>query len=191
MGKGLPTDFGNHYDLPHIPIWNMELYVLRHAIAEERDSERFPDDSLRPLTDRGREKMRRIAAGIKRLGVEFDEILSSRYVRARQTAEIVAEVYSFRRKIGRIELLEPDRDPKDLIRMLKQKYRKADSLMLVGHEPHLGHLISELLLGKTRLQLTLKKGGLCKVSWDTKPRGARPTLEWFLTPKQLRLLAAG
>ena len=167
----------------------MDLYLLRHAIAEERDPDRYPDDRLRPLTDRGREKMFRIAAGIRRFEVVFDEILSSRYVRARQTAEIVAEVYSFPRKIGLIKPLEPDQDPKDLIRMIQKRYRKGKSLLLVGHEPHLGRFISELLVGRSRLQLTFKKGGLCKVSWKTASRAESPTLEWFLTPKQLRRIA--
>ena len=68
----------------------MELYILRHAIAVERGSPGFEEDSTRPLTPAGEGKMRQIAKGMRALSVDPDLILSSPYVRARQTAEIVA-----------------------------------------------------------------------------------------------------
>ncbi len=68
----------------------MNLYIVRHAIAVDEGTADF-EDSQRPLTDKGRRKMRQIAKGLRALGVEFDLILSSPYLRAQETAEILAE----------------------------------------------------------------------------------------------------
>ena len=69
----------------------MELYLVRHAIAEERDPRRWPDDAQRPLSERGRARFARAAAGLRTLGVEVDLLLSSPYARAWATAEILSE----------------------------------------------------------------------------------------------------
>ncbi len=85
----------------------MELYLLRHAIAEEPSSARYSDDSLRPLTQEGIEKMRQAATGAKKLEIEIDLILSSPFVRAKQTAEIFAESFAATKKINLTPHLEP------------------------------------------------------------------------------------
>ena len=84
--------------------------------------------------------MRQIAKGLRNLGVEFDLILSSPYVRARETAEIVADVFKMKKKIAFSESLIPMADPELLIPEVNEKY-SVDSIALVGHEPHLSTLI--------------------------------------------------
>ena len=76
----------------------MELVLMRHAIAEER-SDRWPDDGKRPLTKEGERKHRAVSEALRRMGVTFDEILSSPLVRARQTAEITARAYGWSRPV--------------------------------------------------------------------------------------------
>ena len=73
----------------------MQLLVIRHAIAEEQEdfARSGRDDSERPLTDEGRDKMRRGIAGLRRMVSRIDLLASSQYTRARQTAELVAEGY--------------------------------------------------------------------------------------------------
>ena len=83
-----------------------ELYLIRHAIAEER-GDSWPDDAKRPLTDDGTAKMRKAARGLARIGVRFDVILTSPFVRTRQTAEIVATAFDERPPIVAIESLAP------------------------------------------------------------------------------------
>ena len=78
----------------------MNLYIIRHAIAVNEGTDGYESDSERPLTDKGRKKMREIAKGLRNLGVEFDLILSSPYVRARETAEILADVFNWIIKCG-------------------------------------------------------------------------------------------
>ena len=71
----------------------MEIYFLRHGIAVKRGTEGYKNDSERPLTEKGVRRMRETANGMHDLGLDFDWILSSPYVRAKQTAEIVATVF--------------------------------------------------------------------------------------------------
>ncbi|MBM3462072.1 MAG: phosphohistidine phosphatase SixA, partial [Armatimonadetes bacterium] len=67
----------------------MDLYILRHGIAYDHGHPDYPDDDSRPLTPKGRRRTRRIARGMRDLGLRFDAILTSPLPRARQTAEIV------------------------------------------------------------------------------------------------------
>lgn len=160
----------------------MNLYVVRHAIAVDEGTTGYEDDSQRPLTDKGQKKMRKIAKGLRTLGVEFDLILSSPYVRARETAEILADVFKMRKKVAFSENLIPMANPDLLIPEINEKY-SVDSIALVGHEPHLSTLIGALVEENTTLDITLKKGGVCYlVADDLHHADHRATLEWLLTP---------
>ncbi|MCI0554917.1 MAG: phosphohistidine phosphatase SixA [Anaerolineae bacterium] len=159
----------------------MNIYIIRHAIAVDEGTPAYEQDSDRPLTDKGRKKMRQIAKGLRTLGVEFDLILSSPYVRARETAEIVEDVFKMKKKIAFSENLIPMADPELLLPEVMEKY-PVDSIALVGHEPHLSTLIGLLATEKTKLDITLKKGGVCYISADNLHHEHRATLEWLLTP---------
>ena len=160
----------------------MDLYIIRHAIAVDRATSDDESDSERPLTDKGRKKMRQIAKALRHLGVEFDLILSSPYVRACETAEILADVFKMKKEIVFSDHLIPDGNPELLIGEINEKH-SVDSLAMVGHEPHLSSLIGLLTSEGSRLALTLKKGGVCHLSADDlHHQDHRATLEWLLTP---------
>ena len=160
----------------------MNLYIIRHAIAVDEGTPEYEQDSERPLTDKGRKKMRQIAKGLRKLGVEFDLILSSPYVRARETAEILADVFKMKKKIAFSENLIPMADPELLIPEILEKY-SVDGIALVGHEPHLSALIGALTAEHKTLDITLKKGGVCYLTADDLHHADhRATLEWLLTP---------
>ena len=160
----------------------MNLYIIRHAIAVEEGTPGYESDSERPLTDKGRKKMRQIARGLRSLGVAFDLILSSPYVRARETAEILADVFKMKKKITFTENLIPLGNPELLIGEITDSY-SADSIALVGHEPHLSSLVGILVAESPKMDLTLKKGGVCYLSADDlHHQDHRATLEWLLTP---------
>lgn len=163
----------------------MELYFLRHAIAVERGVPGFRDDRKRPLTRKGAQKMRRIAKGMRRLGLDFDLILSSPYVRAKCTAEIVAAAFDAKEKLQFSNPLAADADSQRLIAELKKSHRPRKSILLVGHEPFMSQLISVLLTGNRAAQVVLKKGGLCKLTIGSLRHGPCAKLEWLLTPRQL------
>lgn len=160
----------------------MNLYIIRHAIAVEEGTPGYESDRERPLTDKGRKKMRQIAKGLRNLGVEFDLILSSPYVRARETAEILADIFKMKKKITFTENLIPLGNPQLLIGEITDNY-SADSIALVGHEPHLSSLVGILVAESPKMDLTLKKGGVCYLSADDlHHQDHRATLEWLLTP---------
>jgi phosphohistidine phosphatase len=167
----------------------MDLYFLRHAPAIARGSPGFSKDAERPLTPEGAEKMRRIAKGMKALGLSFDLILSSPYLRARQTAEIAAKVLKEQKHLKFTENLVSEGSPAALIRELLNDHDAHDSIMLVGHEPGMSELMSRLLTGDSSLTMNFKKGGLCKLSVESLRFGKCAKLEWLLTPRQLVRLA--
>ncbi len=165
-----------------------KIFILRHGIAVEPGAPGY-SDSQRPLTPRGISEMHLIAKGMKKLGLEFDLVLSSPYVRARQTAEIIAEELGIQKKLKFSETLASGADPRSVLKELKEKYSEMGSLLLVGHEPFLSGLISLMITGNKNASLEFKKGGLCKLSDCSFDSSGLAVLKWLLTPKQLMLLA--
>ncbi len=167
----------------------MELYFLRHGIAADRDDPKYKDDSLRPLTPEGQKKMCREAQGMKDLGLGFDVILSSPYLRAKQTAEEVANVYNIKTKdIYLTNNLLPPASVEDLLREIQAHFPKTGHVLCVGHEPHLSENISSLLKSARPLNIDLKKGGLCCLSLD-QLNSPEAVLRWLLPPALLTRLA--
>ena len=159
----------------------MNLYIIRHAIAVEEGTAGYESDSERPLTEKGRKKMRQIAKALRQLDVDFDLILSSPYVRARETAEILADIFKMKKKLEFSDNLIPLGNPELLIAEINEKY-SVDNLALVGHEPHLSTCIGMLVAGNNTLGVALKKGGVCYLSADDLHHpDHRATLEWLLT----------
>ena len=166
----------------------MELYFLRHAIAVERGTPEYEDDSQRPLTPNGRKKMKRVVKGMKALGLSFDWIYSSPYLRAKATAELVSETFKLGRKLKFSEHLAADGNPKLFIEQMARTHGSTERLLVVGHEPYLSALAG-ILIGGVGLGLQLKKGGLGKLTTDKLKFGHCAELKWWLTPRLLARLA--
>ena len=160
----------------------MEIYILRHGIAVERGTPGYKRDGDRPLTEEGVEKMRQIAKAMREMDLQSDVIFSSPYVRAKATADIVAETLG--ENVTLTDSLPPEADPAELIDEINGE--KPQRVLLVGHEPDLSALISTLICGKRNADIELKKGGLAKLTAETLTYGKCATLNWLLTPKQLR-----
>jgi phosphohistidine phosphatase len=166
----------------------MKLYLLRHAIAAERDPDKYPDDALRPLTATGSKKMIKVADALYQMGLQVDLILSSPCLRARQTAEIARRHLHLKKdRLLLIDALAPASDPGQLIAEIQAKYM-TDRLMLVGHEPDLSNLISWLLSGEPSIPITMKKAGICSLSVEQLVAGKCAGLEWLINPGQRSLL---
>ena len=166
----------------------MELFLLRHAVAVEREKFRDRDDSRRPLAAEGEAKMRRAARGMRVLGLSFDLILSSPYLRARDTAAIAARVLAHGHSVALTGWLTPEADPEKIICHLAG-LRGARSVLLVGHEPHLGLLLATLLGVRAPASLKLKKGALCRLTVAKLRTRPVAKLEWLLTSGHLARLA--
>ena len=164
----------------------MELYFFRHGIAADRNDPAYPSDQDRPLTEEGIRKTREAAQGLKRLDIAFDKILTSSWLRARQTAEIVAKVLGMENGLENLPELEGDRTVDGLLAALGD--HRASRLLLVGHEPLLGDTIGSLVCPDGDMQVDLKKSGAAGVEIDSLPPREPGTLLWLVTSRQLRLI---
>ena len=163
----------------------MEVYLLRHGIAQDRDPKKYPDDRLRPLTIEGTERMREVVRGMFKLGVEFDAFFDSGYTRARQTTEVVTDAYRIdSADITTTSALEPERDPQETFALLESQ-KTVRRILLVGHEPHLSLTLAYLTGGRSGDSFDFKKGALARVDLSSlKPRSGM--LVYLLPPKVLR-----
>ena len=162
----------------------MILYIVRHAIAVEATLFEG-DDSQRPLTSKGRRKMRSIAQGLKELEIQLDLILTSPYLRATQTAHILAKKFDLEERVFCIQQLSPTGYADHLIDEINEKYGEIQNIAIIGHEPYLGNLASVLITGGPNASIVLKKGGVCRLSIEKIQYGRCAMLEWLLSPAQL------
>lgn len=162
----------------------MDLLIVRHAVAFERDAKRWPDDRARPLTHEGALRARRAARGLRRIADRPARVLTSPLVRARQTAAILTE------SIGWPEPLEcaalvPGASAEGVLAALEAYPQKR--IAIIGHQPGLGQLIARSLPGTVHPRsFELKKLGVALLSFDGAPRAGRATLRWLLAPGLLR-----
>jgi len=166
----------------------MNLLIIRHAVAADR--EKFAatgqPDHLRPITDRGRSRMRRGARGLRRTVRRIDVLASSPAVRCVQTAEILARAFGGR-DIVQLPELSPEQRPEEMLGWLRSQDPGA-TVAVVGHEPHLGFLVGWLLSGLSDSFVEMKKGCACLLTFEDPPAGGNAVLAWHLPPRQLRRL---
>ncbi|HEY2827752.1 MAG TPA: histidine phosphatase family protein, partial [Pirellulales bacterium] len=86
----------------------MLLYIVRHAVAEERDETRWPDDSERPLTEEGVKRFGKLLKRLSDIRFAPEVIASSPLVRCRQTAELIAKHFPSSPKIVLLDALAPN-----------------------------------------------------------------------------------
>jgi phosphohistidine phosphatase SixA len=163
----------------------MQLYIVRHGIAIDREDPKSPSDPERYLTSEGLKKTREAARGFAALKISPDVFISSPYVRAMQTAEIFAEETKFAKsKIRQTELLLPGAEPSAFFRELQRTSRTEESAICFGHAPHLDELIAFALSSKKGLTQLKKAGAAClELTRISPPAGL---LTWLSTPKILR-----
>ena len=167
----------------------MDLYLVRHAIAEERDETRWPDDRGRPLTPSGETRFRQAARGVRALGARATRVYSSPLVRAWQTAEILAAEAGWAAPVE-LPALEPYNSPEGTVANLPPDWA-GEAVAFVGHEPHLHLLAAHLLSGDASgVNVEFKKGAIACLEVDDADLSGRATLKWLLPPKALRALAA-
>lgn len=163
----------------------MHLYIVRHAIAGERDPSRWPDDGQRPLTPEGRRRFQEAARGLARIVPTVETHLSSPLVRAWQTAEILSADAGWPAPVA-CDALAGESVVEATIDLLPRHEERA-SVALVGHEPGVSEILSYLLTGSAhQAAVEFKKGA---VACLTLPRGPVPgsaVLLWLLPPKVLR-----
>jgi phosphohistidine phosphatase len=156
----------------------MELYLLRHGIAE--DNAPSGRDADRRLTEEGREKLRKVLKRAAAAGVAPSLILSSSYKRALETAEIAASELHYKGDILHTGALTPDSSPPSVWSEIRE-HRDEPAILLAGHEPLFSSTVA-WLLGSTRSMVEFKKGALVRI--DVEPTASpQGVLQWMITPK--------
>ena len=115
--------------------------VLRHAKSSWADSSQ--DDWQRPLNDRGRRDAPRAGEWLRESGLVPDLIVSSDAVRARSTAEAVAETLGDTHDIIKHPALYHAK-PEDVFEVLHEVGGDAQSVLIVAHNPGLEELIHQM-----------------------------------------------
>ncbi|MDP9206679.1 MAG: phosphohistidine phosphatase SixA [Gemmatimonadota bacterium] len=160
----------------------MQLLIIRHGIAEEAAP--GGDDSRRSLTRVGQEKMKNVAAGLQTIVETLDVIGASPLLRAQQTAEIVADAYGDLR-VDTVDALSPGNEPSAVVDWLG-RHESAKVVAIVGHEPHLGMLVTWFMTGAQNSRVELSKGGAALLEFSSRPSARSAILQWLLTGSQLR-----
>jgi phosphohistidine phosphatase len=164
----------------------MNLYIIRHAIAVEAGDPKYEEDSQRPLTGKGRDKMKKIAQGLWEMEVQLDLILCSPAVRTLETAKILANRLDVKKsRLIPTEHLGVSGHPDRLINEINEMYGTMENIALVGHEPYLSNLVSMLIAGSADASLVLKKGSVCLLSTDALQYEKCATMNWLLSPAHL------
>jgi phosphohistidine phosphatase len=162
----------------------MELLIVRHAIALERDRHRWRDDGARPLSPAGMRRARKAAVGLKEFSRAPDRVWTSPLVRARQTAQILTEFAGWPRAVEAPEL-SPQAPAAAVLALLAKDRSKV--VGVVGHQPGLGLLLTACLLGEGEaLPIEMKKNAVACVYFDGSPHAGRAALKWLATPRMLR-----
>jgi phosphohistidine phosphatase len=165
-----------------------ELYLMCHGIPAGHKGEVPANDFKRPVSPQGRQKLAEIGKGLKRLGVSFDWVVTSPFVRALQTAEAVAEAYGSGVPLNTLESLRPGGSAEELISHLAAQPNRR-RVLVVGHEPDLSLLARRLIAASPQANMTLKRGGCCLIIFENIPPKVPGQLAWWLTPRMLRKLA--
>ncbi len=164
----------------------MELVVVRHDVAEDRDpGAGARADAERPLTREGRKRAARAARGLATLIEKADRVASSPLVRALETARPIAAELGL--EVEEVDALAPGAKPAALADWLRT-LGKVDTVVVVGHEPNLSELVTWLVSGLSTPWLELGKGGACLVELPTRVAPGQGKLAWLLRPAQLRRL---
>jgi len=158
----------------------MELFVIRHAIA--MPGSMLLADADRPLSPKGRARFAPAVMGLQRLKVRFDRLYHSPWLRAVETAELLAPVLDGKAVCSPALARAPSQALLDAL--------VGERVALVGHEPWMGELVAWLTTGAPDGSVfAFKRGG---IAWlEGQPQPGRMVLQAFLPPKVLRALGEG
>ena len=164
----------------------MDCVFVRHGIAVARE-EWEGKDVDRPLTEKGKRRVREVAAGLRRLDVRPTVIYASLARRAVETAQLLHGLLASSTLMQLRDELLPEASPTEVIRLI-QDIPPESCVICIGHEPQLGMAASVLLSGRASASFPLKKAGACLIELPIPAKPGRGVLRWWLTPGQLRAI---
>ena len=166
----------------------MKIVLIRHGVAEDQEefAKTGAPDEQRPLTAKGRDKMRAAARGLTGIVNDIDVIAASPLTRAQQTADIVANEFPDAAR-ETIDAMTPDAAYEAFVEWTNN-HRDRQCVATVGHDPHISGLAA-WLIGASDGPIEMKKGSALLVEFDGDVRAGSGKLRWFVTPKQMRKLS--
>lgn len=165
----------------------MYLYLIRHGLAEEREdfAKRNTDDSLRPLTGKGKKKLQKMILNLEKEFEKLDLIVTSPYLRAKQSALVIAEIADETRILECAELV-PQAPVQSLLKWLKSHCGHFKKVAVVGHEPHLSMFASYLLTGHAKesfIEMKKSSVALVEIGNFEDITASKGKLLWLASPK--------
>ena len=155
----------------------MNIYLIRHGDSES--ASKVLKDSERKLTPDGELKIRNASIFWKNIITEFDYILSSPYLRALQTAKIIASAYNYKKEILIEKRLSCGCDTESLLEILSPF--PSSEIAIVGHQPDLSDHLSRLV-SESGASFDFKKGAIAKISFNNKVKEGKGILEFLVPP---------
>ena len=126
----------------------MKVILVRHA-KSAYDWNRWPIDSMRPLSGKGITRQHKVAKGMVRENLHFEKVWVSPYIRAQETLDIILKYYRVNVKLAIIKELTPSGSSVKLLEQLQEvstPNNQDTSILIVGHDPTLSELL-ELICG--------------------------------------------
>ena len=161
----------------------MEIYIVRHGDAVDRNDPQMTSDEMRPLTEDGRDETALMAVLLGKLGVKPDLLLTSPLVRARQTAEIIADILGPKHGATVSDELAPGGSLAAVLNDLLSTGRPAQTV-LTGHMPEVGELVGLLAWNQRECSISFRTAGVCRVDLpDESPFPGHGQLRWLLPPR--------
>jgi phosphohistidine phosphatase len=164
----------------------MDCVFVRHGIAVARE-EWEGKDVDRPLTEKGKRRVREVAAGLRRLDVRPTVIYASPARRAVETAQLLHGLLVRPSLLQLRDELLPEAPPAAVVSLMRDTPPES-CVICIGHEPQLGMAASVLLSGRASASFPLKKAGACLIELPIPAKPGRGILRWWLTPGQLRAI---
>jgi len=166
----------------------MELYIVRHAWAADRDDPQWPEDGLRPLTEAGKERFAQVAAKLAGRGMKPEIIATSPLVRCVETAQLLAaaadSVSHTKAEMVELDELRPGSDFDGLLRWTERQARKHQQIAWVGHAPDVNRLTAAMI-GEGDSSIHFAKGAVAALSFDALPALGLGELRWLVTARVL------
>lgn len=163
----------------------MDVILIRHADAGDRNPAAYPDDDRRGVTAGGERKMGAAVRAMKAMGIRFDHLLTSPLTRAIQTAAIVRDTYELNEPAQVSDTLGHGCSPTGVVQLLS-RFGPADTIALVGHEPALSDVAAAMISPSGDVRIALRKGGCIGIGFDGTARLGTGTLQFLLKAGQLK-----
>ncbi|MGD0653606.1 MAG: histidine phosphatase family protein [Thermoguttaceae bacterium] len=160
----------------------MDLYIIRHAWAGQYGDPEWPDDTQRPLTEKGRKRFAALVGILSRRGMTPSLIATSPIVRCRETAQILAQNLIDRPEVIQRQELLPHGDLESLLAWSAQQAEKHRQIAWVGHAPDVGQLTAALI-GQPNASIRFAKGAVAALRFSGPVEIGGGELRWLVTAK--------